>query len=95
MSVFEIKVFGYKLISELLLRAINITTLWCFYILATAYKYMVLGVEAKYLYAAKAAKTVLPSIWYEVLSPMVWKIPLLIVIDIIIKVYFQSERKSS
>lgn len=95
MNSFEVKYLGYKFISELLLRAVNLTTLWCFYIIIKAYQYLVLGVEAEYVYANKAAKIILPAIWNDILSPMVWKIPLIILLDIALRVFLSNMRQSS
>lgn len=74
-KLYSLSIFDY------MVKSVNCTTIWCFIILGHVYKYLSIGVEAKMAYAHKSAATILPAIWGEEIWPMIWKIPLFILID--------------
>jgi hypothetical protein len=94
MNNFKLKYHSHLMMADLFLNFVNITSIWCFLILGQVYKFLVLGVDAHFLYANKAAGLILPAIWNEQIWPMVWKIPIMILIDAGIRAFIRYQRES-
>lgn len=94
MSNFKLKYHSHLMMADLFLNFVNITSIWCFLIVGQVYKFLVLGVDAHFPYAAKAAGNILPAIWDDQIWPMVWKIPFMILLDAVVRAVLRYGRES-